>query len=72
MKRQYRVIGVTTEPNVTTNLIMLKWTLILLAVALLAGALGFMALAGIAAMIAKVLFVIFLILFLVSLIQRNA
>jgi len=51
---------------------MLKWTIIFLVVALLAGALGFGALAGTAAAIAKVLFVIFLVLFLVSLIQRNA
>jgi uncharacterized membrane protein YtjA (UPF0391 family) len=51
---------------------MLKWTIIFLVVALLAGALGFAGLAGTAAMIAKVLFFIFLILFLVTLIQRNA
>lgn len=48
---------------------MLNYALIFLIVALLAGALGFFAIAGLAATIAKVLFFLFLILFLVSLLR---
>jgi uncharacterized membrane protein YtjA (UPF0391 family) len=48
---------------------MLYYSLIFLLVALIAGALGFIALAGAAAWIAKVCFVLFLVLFLVSLIR---
>jgi uncharacterized membrane protein YtjA (UPF0391 family) len=48
---------------------MLYYALIFFLVALLAGALGFWALAGLAAMIAKVMFILFLILFLVSLLR---
>jgi uncharacterized membrane protein YtjA (UPF0391 family) len=51
---------------------MLKWTIIFLVVALIAGLLGFASLAGTAAGIARILFVIFLVLFLATLIQRNA
>lgn len=51
---------------------MLQWTLVFLIVSLLAGFLGFSALAGTAALIAKVLFFVFLVLFLVSVIRRNA
>jgi uncharacterized membrane protein YtjA (UPF0391 family) len=50
---------------------MLYYALIFLLVALLAGALGFLALAGAAALIARALFIIFLVLFLVSLIRRR-
>jgi uncharacterized membrane protein YtjA (UPF0391 family) len=50
---------------------MLYYTLVFLLIALLAGALGFFAVAGVAAMIAKVLFVIFLVLFIVSLVSRK-
>ena len=50
---------------------MLNYALIFLLVALLAGALGFYAVAGTAALIAKILFVIFLVLFLVSLLNRR-
>jgi len=50
---------------------MLKWTILFLIVALIAGALGFAGLAGTAAGIARVLFVIFLVFFLVSLIRRG-
>ncbi len=48
---------------------MLYYALIFLLVAIIAGAVGFFALAGIAAWIAKVLFFVFLIIFLVSLIS---
>jgi uncharacterized membrane protein YtjA (UPF0391 family) len=51
--------------------VMLYYTLVFLLVALIAGALGFFAIAGIAAMIAKVLFFVFLILFIVSLLNRK-
>ena len=47
--------------------IMLYYALIFLLVALIAGAVGFFALAGIAATIAKVLFIVFLVIFLISL-----
>lgn len=47
---------------------MLYWALVFLIVALIAGAFGFMTVAGTAASIAKVLFVIFLVLFVISLI----
>ena len=48
---------------------MLGLVIMFLAVAIVAGVLGFGVVAGTAAMIAKALFVIFLILFLVSLIS---
>jgi uncharacterized membrane protein YtjA (UPF0391 family) len=47
---------------------MLRWALIFLIVALIAGALGFFAISGTAALVAKWFFVIFLIVFVVSLI----
>jgi uncharacterized membrane protein YtjA (UPF0391 family) len=50
---------------------MLYYTMVFLLVAILAAALGFIALAGIAALIAKALFVIFLVLFLASLLRRK-
>ncbi|MNI79693.1 hypothetical protein D3C73_1361670 [compost metagenome] len=46
---------------------MLKWSVILLVVALIAGVFGFFNIVGAAVGIAKVLFFIFLILFIVSL-----
>jgi uncharacterized membrane protein YtjA (UPF0391 family) len=48
---------------------MLYYALMFLLVALIAGAVGFWALAGTAALIAKILFLIFLVLFLVSLVR---
>jgi uncharacterized membrane protein YtjA (UPF0391 family) len=45
---------------------MLRWAIIFLVVALLAGVLGFANLEGTAMWIAKVLFVVFLILFVVT------
>ena len=48
---------------------MLYYALMFLLVALIAGAVGFYALAGTAALIAKILFVGFLVLFLVSLVR---
>lgn len=47
---------------------MLKWTLVFLLVALLAGFLGFFALEGLAMWMAKVTFIVFLVLFVVSLV----
>jgi uncharacterized membrane protein YtjA (UPF0391 family) len=47
--------------------IMLRWALIFLIIALIAGALGFFSLEGTAMYIAKVLFIVFLIIFVVSL-----
>ena len=47
---------------------MLRWALLFLVIALLAGFFGFWELEGLAMWIAKVLFVVFLILFVVSLI----
>lgn len=50
---------------------MLYYGLIFLLVAVLAGALGFLALAGVAALVARMLFVLFLLLFVISLVQRR-
>lgn len=46
---------------------MLKWSIILLVIALIAGVFGFFNIVGAAVGIAKVLFFIFLVLFIVSL-----
>jgi uncharacterized membrane protein YtjA (UPF0391 family) len=48
---------------------MLRWALLFLIIALIAGAFGFWGLEGTAMWIAKVLFVVFLILFVVSLVM---
>ncbi len=48
---------------------MLRWALIFLILALVAGVLGFWQLEGLAMWIAKVLFVVFLVLFLISLVS---
>lgn len=50
---------------------MLHYSLIFLVIAILAGVLGFWAVAGTAAFIAKILFFVFLVVFLVSLITRG-
>ena len=50
---------------------MLKYALIFLVVAIIAGVLGFGSLAGTAAWIAKVLVVVFLVLFVVSLLRSK-
>ena len=50
---------------------MLSYALTFLIIALIDGALGFFAVAGIAATIAKILFVVFLVLFIVSLLTRG-
>jgi uncharacterized membrane protein YtjA (UPF0391 family) len=47
---------------------MLRYALIFLLVALIAGALGFFALEGLAMQIAKILFLVFLVLFVISLV----
>ena len=49
---------------------MLYWTLMFLIVALVAGLLGFGAIAFAAAEVAKILFFVFLVLFLVSLLTN--
>lgn len=51
---------------------MLRWSLVFLLVALVAGVLSFGGLEGMAMWFAKVLFVLFLILFLVSLVVGRA
>jgi uncharacterized membrane protein YtjA (UPF0391 family) len=51
---------------------MLYWSLVFLAIALVAGVLGFGALSATAAGIAKVLFAVFLVLFLVSLLAGRS
>jgi uncharacterized membrane protein YtjA (UPF0391 family) len=48
---------------------MLGWVLIFAVLALVAGALGFFALAGIAATIAKALLLVFVILLIISLVR---
>ena len=49
---------------------MLRWALIFLVVALIAGVLGFTSIAGTSMAIAKILFFVFLVLFVVSLIMH--
>ena len=49
---------------------MLRWALIFLVVALMAGVLGFGGIAGASMGIAKILFFVFLVLFVVSLIMH--
>ncbi len=51
---------------------MLRWALIFLVVALIAGALGFTGIYVAAAGVAKILFYLFLILFVVSLVMHLA
>jgi len=48
---------------------MLRWTVVFLIIALIAGVLGFYSLEGMAMWIAKVLFLIFVFLFIVSLVM---
>jgi uncharacterized membrane protein YtjA (UPF0391 family) len=48
---------------------MLRWAVVFLLIALVAGALGFFGLAGDAMWFARVLFFIFLVLFVVSLVM---
>ena len=50
---------------------MLGYTILFLIIALIAGALGFGALAGTSAMIAKVCFVVFLVFFVFSLVRSR-
>jgi uncharacterized membrane protein YtjA (UPF0391 family) len=56
------------RPDHSLENAMLRWALIFLIVALVAGALSLGAVAGTAAWIAKILFVVFIVLFLVSLV----
>ena len=51
---------------------MIYYALAFLLVAIVAGALGFYALAGTAAVIARVLFLIFMVLFIVGLFRNRA
>lgn len=51
---------------------MLRWAVLFLIVSLIAGAVGFSAVAGVAAVIAKAFFGLFLVLFLVTLIAGIA
>jgi uncharacterized membrane protein YtjA (UPF0391 family) len=65
----HRAAGLRRRANhQARNQIMLRWAVVFLIIALIAGFLGFQALDGLAMQIAKILFVIFLILFVVSLI----
>ena len=47
------------------------YALVFLLIAIVAGALGFMVLAGTLAWLAKICFLVFLVLFVISLVQRN-
>jgi uncharacterized membrane protein YtjA (UPF0391 family) len=61
-------IGKRIEVAVTQEVSMLRWALIFLVVAIVAGIFGFAGIMVAAAGIAKLLFYLFLVLFLVSLI----
>jgi uncharacterized membrane protein YtjA (UPF0391 family) len=54
--------------NTERNDIMLRWALIFLVLAIIAGLLGFTGVAGQSMYIARILFVVFILLFLVGLI----
>jgi uncharacterized membrane protein YtjA (UPF0391 family) len=64
-------VSVTSYYSPQKNRPMLRWTLIFLVIALIAGAFGFFGIAAGAAEIAKILFFIFIVLFLLSLIGRG-
>ncbi len=51
---------------------MLKWSVIFLIIAIIAGLLGFTTIAGTSIAIAKVLFFVFLVIFIISLIAGGA
>lgn len=51
---------------------MLKWSVIFLIIAIIAGLLGFTSIAGTSIAIAKILFFVFLIIFVVTLIAGSA
>ncbi len=51
---------------------MLKWSVIFLIIAVIAGLLGFTTIAGTSIAIAKVLFFVFLVIFIISLIAGGA
>ena len=53
----------------SNHIFMLSYTVLFLIIAIIAGALGFGAVAGMAATFAKILFVVFLVLFVVSLLR---
>ena len=54
----------------STEAVRLGWALLFVILAVVAGALGFFALAGVAASIAKILFLVFLVLLVVSFVLR--
>jgi uncharacterized membrane protein YtjA (UPF0391 family) len=56
------------EPFFEETLAMLRWALVFLIVALLAGVFGFWGLEGTAMQIARILFFLFVVLFVISLI----
>jgi uncharacterized membrane protein YtjA (UPF0391 family) len=60
--------GGVRRDSIPKELPMLRWALLFLIVALIAGVLGFGGIAADSAWIAKVLFVVFLIMFLVSMV----
>jgi uncharacterized membrane protein YtjA (UPF0391 family) len=62
------IIGMLNIIQNNTINYMLKWSLVFLIVAIIAGVLGFGALAGTAMTIAKILFVVFLVFFLIAVI----
>lgn len=65
---RFRVVAAECSSTLSHEVTMLHYALVFLALALLAGVLGFGGIASTAAGIAKILFVIFLLLFVVSLI----
>jgi uncharacterized membrane protein YtjA (UPF0391 family) len=63
----FRQSTCTSAPQEVKKAKMLYYTLIFLLIAIVAGILGFWAVAGVAAVIAKTLFFIFLVVFIISL-----
>jgi uncharacterized membrane protein YtjA (UPF0391 family) len=64
----WRFASLRTRRDTEEVLIMLRWAVIFLVVALVAALLGFGGIAGAAAGIAKILFFVFLVLFVLALI----
>jgi len=66
LHRLRRAWGIESKRELPRGAVMLRWSIVFLIIALIAGALGLIRVEWMASEIAWVLFVVFLILFLVS------